>query len=225
MRFMPLLVGLLGLSVSMFSFAPTAAQALTQQLGQGNNIEADFVQYLLDASGSRLQETRGHMILAQPNQFWWQTEDPFAQLLVSNGDQLWIYDEDLEQVTVQKLDLQTTSTPALLLSGNSNDIGAEFNVVMQRGDQGLVFYRLTPKDPESLYQSLRINFKNNKLSEMQIEDAMHQKTSLTFSNVIITPPIDASIFEFKVPENVDVVAMGQLWITIYLASKAKAINH
>jgi outer membrane lipoprotein carrier protein len=210
MRFMPLLVGLLGLSVSMFSFAQTAAQALTQQLGQGNNIEADFVQYLLDASGSRLQETRGHMILAQPNQFWWQTEDPFAQLLVSNGDQLWIYDEDLEQVTVQKLDLQTTSTPALLLSGNSNDIGAEFNVVMQRGDQDLVFYRLTPKDPESLYQSLRINFKNNKLSEMQIEDAMHQKTSLTFSNVIINPPIDASIFEFKVPENVDVVAMGQL---------------
>jgi outer membrane lipoprotein carrier protein len=210
MRFMPLLVGLLGLSVSMFSFAQTAAQALTQQLGQGNNIEADFVQYLLDASGSRLQETRGHMILAQPNQFWWQTEDPFAQLLVSNGDQLWIYDEDLEQVTVQKLDLQTTSTPALLLSGNSNDIGAEFNVVMQRGDQDLVFYRLTPKDPESLYQSLRINFKNNKLSEMQIEDAMHQKTSLTFSNVIINPPIDASIFEFKVPENVDVVVMGQL---------------
>jgi outer membrane lipoprotein carrier protein len=210
MRFMPLLVGLLGLSVSMFSFAQTAAQALTQQLGQGNNIEADFVQYLLDASGSRLQETRGHMILAQPNQFWWQTEDPFAQLLVSNGDQLWIYDEDLEQVTVQKLDLQTTSTPALLLSGNSNDIGAESNVVMQRGDQDLVFYRLTPKDPESLYQSLRINFKNNKLSEMQIEDAMHQKTSLTFSNVIINPPIDASIFEFKVPENVDVVVMGQL---------------
>jgi len=210
MRFMPLLVGLLGLSVSMFSFAQTAAQALTQQLGQGNNIEADFVQYLLDASGSRLQETRGHMILAPPNQFWWQTEDPFAQLLVSNGDQLWIYDEDLEQVTVQKLDLQTTSTPALLLSGNSNDIGAEFNVVMQRGDQDLVFYRLTPKDPESLYQSLRINFKNNKLWEMQIEDAMHQKTSLTFSNVVINPPIDASIFEFKVPENVDVVVMGQL---------------
>lgn len=210
MRFMPLLVGLLGFSMSMFGFAQTAAQALTQQLGQGNNIEADFVQYLLDASGSRLQETRGHMILAQPNQFWWQTEDPFAQLLVSNGDQLWIYDEDLEQVTVQKLDPQRTNTPALLLSGNSKDIGAEFNVVMQRGDQGLVFYRLTPKDPESLYQSLRINFKNNKLLEMQIEDAMHQKTSLSFSNVVINPPIDASLFEFEVPENVDIVTMGQL---------------
>ncbi|HCH33075.1 MAG TPA: outer membrane lipoprotein carrier protein LolA [Oceanospirillaceae bacterium] len=208
--FMRTAVLLLALSCSMVTFGQTAAQALSQQLGQRNNIEADFVQYLLDASGSRLQETHGHMVLAQPNQFWWQTEDPFAQLLVSNGERLWIYDQDLEQVTVQKLDQRTTNTPALLLSGNSKDIGAQFDVVMQRGEAGLVFYRLTPKDPESLYQSLRINFKNGQLLEMQLEDSMHQKTSLSFTNVILNPVIDAALFEFMVPEGVDVVAMGEL---------------
>ena len=191
------------------SSVKTAAQSLGEQLGRQTNIEADFVQYVLDASGSRLQETHGHMVLAQPNQFWWQTEDPFAQLLVSNGKRLWIYDEDLEQVTVQTLDQRSTSTPALLLSGNATDIGAEFDVVMQTGGNGLVFYRLTPKDPESLYQTLRLNFKNNQLLEMQLEDAMNQKTSLTFSNMVLNPQLKENLFEFVIPENVDVLEMDQ----------------
>ena len=206
---MRLAIFLLSITIASASLAQTAAQSLGQQLGRQTNIEADFVQYVLDASGSRLQETHGHMVLAHPNQFWWQTVDPFAQLLVSNGKRLWIYDKDLEQVTVQTLDQRTTSTPALLLSGNGKDIGAEFNVVMKRGDNGLVFYRLTPKDPESLYQTLRLNFKNNQLLEMQLEDAMHQKTSLTFSNMVFNPLIKDDLFNFVIPENIDVLEMDQ----------------
>jgi len=188
----------------------TAAQALGLQLGQQTNIEADFVQYILDASGTRLQETHGHMVLAKPNRFWWQTSDPFAQLLISNGERLWIYDEDLEQVTIQTLDTRTTSTPALLLSGNSEDIGIHFKVVMKRGDNGLVFYRLTPKDPESLYQTLRLNFKDGTLLEMQLEDTMFQKTSLTFSNLVLDPDLPEHLFEFDVPPGTDVIEMDQL---------------
>lgn len=204
-------ISLIGSSLSGPSFAQTAAQSLGEQLGRQKNIEADFVQYVLDASGSRLQETHGHMVLAQPNQFWWKTADPFAQLLVSNGKRLWIYDEDLEQVTVQTLDQRTTSTPALLLSGNSTNIEAEFDVIMKRGDSGLVFYQLTPKDPESLYETLRLNFKNNQLLEMQLDDAMNQKTSLTFSNMVFNPQLKDGLFEFVVPENTDVLEMDPLW--------------
>tara|TARA_B110000503_G_scaffold26807_2_gene42382 strand:- start:1952 stop:2590 length:639 start_codon:yes stop_codon:yes gene_type:complete len=203
-------ISLIGSTFSGPSFAQTAAQSLGEQLGHQTNIEADFVQYVLDASGSRLQETHGHMVLAQPNQFWWQTADPFAQLLVSNGKRLWIYDEDLEQVTVQTLDQRTTSTPALLLSGNSTNIEAQFDVIMKRGNSGLVFYRLTPKDPESLYQTLRLNFKNNQLLEMQLEDTMNQKTSLTFSNMVFNPQLKDGLFEFVVPENTDVLEMDPL---------------
>ncbi|MEZ7819353.1 outer membrane lipoprotein chaperone LolA [Candidatus Njordibacter sp. Uisw_039] len=207
---MRLAVFLLSVTLAGASLAQTAAQSLGQQLGRQTNIEADFVQYMLDASGSRLQETHGHMVLSQPNQFWWQTADPFSQLLVSNGKRLWIYDEDLEQVTIQTLDQRATSTPALLLSGNSTDIEAEFNVVMNRGDNGLVFYRLTPRDPESLYQTLRLNFKNNQLLEMQLEDAMQQKTSLTFSNMVFNPQLKEGLFEFVIPEGTDVIEMDQL---------------
>ena len=206
---MRLAVFLLSISLAGTSLAQTAAQSLGQQLGEQTNIEADFVQYVLDASGSRLQETHGHMVLAQPNQFWWKTEDPFAQLLVSNGHLLWVYDEDLEQVTVQTLDQRTTNTPALLLSGNGADIGAEFDVVMKRGDNGLVFYRLTPKDPESLYQTLRLNFKDNQLLEMQLEDSMHQKTSLSFSNMVFNPQLEEGLFEFVIPKNTDLIELDK----------------
>jgi len=206
---MKLAVFIFSITMASVCAAQTAAQSLSEQLGRQTNIEADFVQYVLDASGSRLQETHGHMVLAQPNQFWWQTADPFAQLIVSNGKRLWIYDKDLEQVTVQSLDQRTTSTPALLLSGNSTDIGDEFTVVMKRTDNGLVLYRLTPKDPESLYQTLRLNFKNNQLIEMQLEDSMYQKTSLIFSNMVFNPKIEGGLFEFVVPENIDVFELSQ----------------
>jgi|TARA_B110001469_G_scaffold77132_1_gene73040 outer membrane lipoprotein carrier protein len=207
---MRLIMFVFTVTLAGFSLAQTAAQSLGEQLGRQSNMEADFVQYVMDASGSRLQETHGHMVLAQPNRFWWQTADPFAQLLVSNGKQLWIYDEDLEQVTVQTLDPSTTATPALLLSGNSTNIEAEFDVVMQRGSDDLVLYQLKPKNPESLYQALRLNFKNNQLLEMQLEDTMHQKTSLIFSNMVLNPQIEDHLFEFTIPEGADVLQMDRL---------------
>jgi len=207
---MRLAVFIMSICLSGLSLAQTAAQSLGKQLGHQTNIEADFVQYVLDASGSRLQETHGHMVLAQPNRFWWQTQDPFAQLIVSNGKQLWVYDNDLEQVTVQALDHRTTNTPALLLSGNGTNIGEKFTVVMKRADNGLVLYHLTPKDPESLYQTLRLNFKNNQLLEMQLEDSMYQKTSLIFSNLVLNPNIIDDLFEFVAPKGVDVLELDQL---------------
>jgi outer membrane lipoprotein carrier protein len=195
--------------IASFSHAQSAVDALSQQLVKQQKLEAKFVQYVLDASGSRLQETHGEMILWAPNQFWWQTQDPFAQLIVSNGQRLWIYDKDLEQVTVQPVDNRTTSTPALLLSGNGQDIDKEFVVEMAQTEDGLTLYRLIPKDPESLYQSLRLNFKNDQLLEMQIQDTLFQKTSLIFSDVVVNPMIDESIFQFVVPKGVDLVEMGQ----------------
>ena len=195
--------------IASFSHAQSAVDALSQQLVKQQKLEAKFVQYVLDASGSRLQETHGEMILWAPNRFWWQTQDPFAQLIVSNGQRLWIYDKDLEQVTVQPIDNRTTSTPALLLSGNGQDIDKEFVVEMAQTEDGLTLYRLIPKDPESLYQSLRLNFKNDQLLEMQIQDTLFQRTSLIFSDVVVNPMIDESIFQFVVPKGVDLVEMGQ----------------
>src|SRR5690606_35728590 len=99
-----------------------AAQRLTELLNQAQTLTARFSQLTLDGSGSRLQETSGELALKRPGQFRWHTDAPLEQLLVSNGKQIWLYDPDLEQVTIQTLDQRLSHTPALLLSGDVSQI-------------------------------------------------------------------------------------------------------
>jgi len=195
------------LSVSAVAFAVTSAQILTQKLGAYQSLQADFVQYLLDASGSRLQETRGHMQLLQPNRFYWQTEDPFAQTIVSDGQQVWIYDPDLVQVTLQKLDTRSTATPALLLSGDNQAIGEQFDVFLHEGDNGLQQFNLKPKDPDSLYANIRLYFIGDELTQMQVVDTLEQKTAMHFQNLQANPSIPMQRFTFEVPADTDLIDM------------------
>ena len=197
---------------SLFSvnlWAASAAQVLTQQLGKYHSLSADFVQYLLDASGSRLQETTGSMVLSQPNRFYWQTQDPFAQTIVSNGESVWIYDPDLEQVTLQQLDTRTTATPALLLSGDNQAIGEQFKIRMTANNDGLQQFELRPKDTESLYTYIRLYFLHGNLQQMQLVDSLDQKTAMHFSNLEPNPQIGSGNFEFQVPAGTDVIDMRQ----------------
>jgi outer membrane lipoprotein carrier protein len=180
---------------------------LAKKLGAYQSLEADFVQYLLDASGSRLQETRGTMQLLQPNRFYWQTEDPFAQTIVSDGEQVWIYDPDLEQVTLQLLDTRSTATPALLLSGDNQAIGEQFNVLLFEGANGLEQFDLKPKDAESLYANIRLYFQNDELTQMQVVDTLEQKTAMHFQNLQANPSIPKQRFIFDVPADTDVIDM------------------
>ena len=204
-----LLTVALGILFAGSLWAATAAQQLTTQLGKYHSLKADFVQYLLDASGSRLQETTGFMMLSQPNQFFWQTEDPFAQTIVSNGESVWMYDPDFEQVTLQLLDTRTTATPALLLSGDNQAIGEQFNVRMTDNKDGLQQFELRPKDPDSLYTYIRLYFMHGDLQQMQLVDSLDQKTAMHFSNLVSNPTIDAGRFEFRVPQGSDVMDMRQ----------------
>lgn len=190
-------------------WAASAAQQLTSQLGKYHSLQADFIQYLLDASGSRLQETTGSMILSQPNRFYWQTEDPFAQTIVSNGKQVWIHDPDLEQVTIQTLDTRTTSTPALLLSGNHSAIGEQFHIRLSDNNDGLKQFDLRPKDPDSLYTYIRLYFLHGDLQQMQLVDSLDQKTAMHFSNLHANAALADNLFEFSLPAGVDIIDMRQ----------------
>jgi len=195
------------LCVPALAIAATSAQLLAQKLGAYQSLQADFVQYLLDASGSRLQETRGHMQLLQPNRFYWQTEDPFAQTIVSDGQQVWIYDPDLEQVTLQKLDTRSTATPALLLSGDKQAIGEHFDVLLHEGDNGLQQFNLKPKDTDSLYANIRLYFIDDELTQMQVVDTLEQKTAMHFHNLQANPSIPIARFTFEVPTDTDLIDM------------------
>ena len=144
------------------------------------------------------------MSLKRPGQFRWHTDAPMEQLLVSNGETIWLYDPDLMQVTIQKMDQRLTHTPALLLSGDVSKIAESFDITLKEGGN-VVDFILKPKAADSLFESLRLSFRGGMINDMQLIDNVGQRTNILFLGVKMNPPVAASQFTFEVPEGVDVI--------------------
>ena len=181
-----------------------AVQKLTQLLNQAQTITARFSQLTLDGGGTQLQETAGQLALKRPELFRWHTDEPMEQLLVSNGEKVWLYDPDLEQVTIQTLDQRLTHTPALLLSGDVSKISENFEISHKEGGNVIDFI-LKPKSKDSLFDSLRLSFRDSVLNDMQLIDSIGQRTNILFLNVKMNEPLDDKQFSFDIPAGADVI--------------------
>ncbi len=181
-----------------------AVQKLTQLLNQAQTITARFSQLTLDGSGTQLQETAGQLALKRPGLFRWHTDEPMEQLLVSNGEKVWLYDPDLEQVTIQTLDQRLTHTPALLLSGDVSKISENFEISHKEGGNVIDFI-LKPKSKDSLFDSLRLSFRDSVLNDMQLIDSIGQRTNILFLSVKMNEALDDKQFSFDIPEGADVI--------------------
>ncbi|HBX53995.1 outer membrane lipoprotein chaperone LolA [Pseudomonas sp. UBA2684] len=191
-------------SVSVLADDEVAVQRLTQLLNQAQTITARFSQLTLDGSGTQLQETAGQLALKRPGLFRWHTDEPMEQLLVSNGKKVWLYDPDLEQVTIQTLDQRLTHTPALLLSGDVSKIRENFEISFKEGGN-VVDFILKPKSKDTLFDSLRLSFRSGVLNDMQLIDSIGQRTNILFLNVKMNETLDNAQFSFDVPEGADVI--------------------
>lgn len=179
-------------------------QRLTQLLGQAQTLTARFSQLTLDGSGTQLQESAGELTLKRPGLFRWHTDEPMEQLLVSDGKKVWLWDPDLEQVTIQTLDQRLTHTPALLLSGDVSKIGENFEV-SHKETGGVVDFVLKPKAKDTLFDNLRLSFRNGVINDMQLIDSVGQRTNILFFGVKMNQKVDVAQFTFKVPEGADVI--------------------
>ncbi|GHB04929.1 outer membrane lipoprotein chaperone LolA [Modicisalibacter luteus] len=181
-----------------------AAERLTHLLEPLKTYSADFDQQILDGSGQRLQEASGHIWLSRPGQFRWEVEAPYHQVVVSNGQEVYLYDPDLEQVTIQPLDTRVTHTPALLLSGKANALTENYEVSRQQ--QGTTeTFTLLPKSPDTLFEDLKLTFRGEQLRGLQMSDSTGQRTAIAFADVEANAPVESSRFEFNVPEGTDVI--------------------
>ncbi|MFC2971327.1 outer membrane lipoprotein chaperone LolA [Azotobacter bryophylli] len=203
------LVRLLLLSALTLVLLPVQAdersiQRLTQLLNQAQTLTARFSQLTLDGSGTQLQESAGELALKRPGLFRWHTDEPMEQLLVSNGQKVWLYDPDLQQVTIQTLDQRLTHTPALLLSGDVSKIGENFEITHKEAG-GVVDFILKPKAKDTLFDNLRLSFRNGVVNDMQLIDSVGQRTNILFFGVKMNQKIDAAQFVFKVPAGADVI--------------------
>lgn len=204
MRMRSLLLVTVIMLVSFAARAQDPAAELTQRLESLRSLSADFVQLIQDPSGQKVQETHGVMSLQKPGRFYWQAQQPFPQTLVSDGETLWLYDPDLEQVTIRPMDERVTHTPALLLSGSAKALTQNFEVSRDERE-GTVSYTLHPTTEDTLFEVLRMSFKQDRLVSIQMEDSLGQRTLVELHNVQYNMAIPAARFDFEIPDGVDVI--------------------
>jgi outer membrane lipoprotein carrier protein len=199
------------LLVSALAFTAVSAHAdskdvarLTQLLEKSQTLTARFSQLTLDGTGTQLQETAGDMSLQRPGLFYWHTDAPQEQLMVSNGKKVSLWDPDLRQVTIKTLDQRLTQTPALLLSGDVSKISESFDISAKEAG-GVIDFILKPKTKDTLFDSLRLSFRNGIINDMQLVDSVGQRTNILFTGVKANEPIPASKFVFDIPKGADVI--------------------
>jgi outer membrane lipoprotein carrier protein len=194
-------------STALGAAAPTAqsGQKRVESFLQGlDGLQAQFKQVLSDRNGQSLEEASGTLAISRPDRFRWDYREPYQQVIVADGARIWIYDSDLEQVTVRKLDETLSATPAMLLSGRSN-LADNFNVTQSTQDGPVEWIRMEPRRDDTDFKWVRLGFEGAVLKYMQLADKLGQTTSLEFSKVERNPPLDPSRFTFTVPPGADVI--------------------
>jgi outer membrane lipoprotein carrier protein len=169
-----------------------------------DTFSSGFEQTLLNELGEELERSVGALYVERPGKFHWAYWEPFPQLIISDGRSLWIYDEDLEQVTIRDVTASIDDSPAALLGGDV-DVDAHYVVIDAGETEGVQWIELTPRDIESQYETVRLGFREGDLAGMELFDNLGQKTRIAFQDVRRNPPLEKGLFEFSAPEGVDVV--------------------
>jgi len=167
-------------------------------------LQADFRQVLRDGQGRLIEESRGVLAIHRPNRFRWDYTAPHEQTIVADGKKLWLYDVDLEQVTVRPMEQSLAGTPAVLLSG-SEDLRASFKVERTDSKGKTTVVTLVPKRSDTDFKRVRISMVDKKLTAMELSDRLGQSTTLEFSNLQRNVPIADVRFVFTPPAGVDVI--------------------
>ena len=166
--------------------------------------KAEFEQKIFDGNKKLVQESRGTFLFQRPGKFRWTYVKPYAQLIVGDGTRVWVFDEDLNQVTVRKLDQALGSTPAALLAGN-NEVVKAFKLTDRGVRDGLEWLEAAPRDTESNFDSVRMGFGFSGLEVMELHDNFGQTTVLRFTTFQRNPALDAGSFRFTPPKGADVI--------------------
>jgi outer membrane lipoprotein carrier protein len=165
---------------------------------------ADFEQQVFDRSGKRVQQSSGQFVFLRPGKFRWTYAKPFPQLIVGDGERVWIHDRDLDQVTVHRMARAIGSTPAALLAGAS-DIENAFDLKDAGTRDGLAWLEATPRAREGGFERVRLGLGVAGVEAMELVDHFGQTTVLRFSNIARNPKLEGTEFRFTPPPGADVL--------------------
>src|SRR6266850_1508781 len=189
-------------------FSVTAEAAAIERfktfLRSTQSARADFEQKVHDRDGKLVQESKGRFVFLRPGRFRWVYAKPVDQLIVGDGERVWIYDRDLNQVTVRRISKALGSTPAALLAGSS-DIEKAFELSDAGERDGLEWLEAKPKEKEAGFERIRMGFGVAGVQAMELTDHFGQTTLLRFSGLIRNPKVDPAEFRFEPPKGADVL--------------------
>lgn len=200
-----------------FALALVLALAALPALAQGASLErfqqflrttqsttANFEQKVFDRNRKLVQESSGRFAFLRPGRFRWTYDKPFAQLIVGDGERVWVYDRDLNQVTVRRIAKALGSTPAALLAGAS-DVDKAFDLAEGGDRDGLAWVDAKPKDKDAGFERIRLGMSVSGIEAMELVDNFGQTTLLRFTKLVRNPQIDPETFRFTPPKGADVL--------------------
>jgi outer membrane lipoprotein carrier protein len=165
---------------------------------------ADFEQQVFDREKKLVQRSTGSFTLQRPGRFRWSYAQPYAQLIVGDGKRVWIYDEDLNQVTVRAMAQALGSTPAALLAGAA-EVERAFELADAGARDGLEWLEATPREREAGFERIRLGMGTVGVQAMELTDHFGQTTLLRFTNIARNPRVDPDAFRFVPPKGADVL--------------------
>lgn len=204
MKFQKLTVCVFLLLGSLAAKAEPGSNLLEKFLSKTRTLQAEFKQELHDNHGFLLQESAGTFSLQRPGKFHWDYVRPYPQKIISNGTKIWIYDSELEQVSVKKYDQVLTGAPVLLLD-KQKPLDEDFTISDLGKQQGLFWVKLEPKSTENDFKQIKIAMDGERLHTMKLIDNFDQTTTLVFSSLQTNLKLSQDLFEFTPPSGTDIV--------------------
>jgi outer membrane lipoprotein carrier protein len=174
-------------------------------LQQTTTARAHFAQIVLDSNMKMLQQVTGTMQFSRPGRFRWEYDKPYEQLIVGDGTRVWLYDKDLNQVTVRRVDRALGSSPAALLAG-SNEIEKDYVLRSLSSRDGLEWLEAVPRTRDTAFERINLGFGRSGLEAMELRDQFGQITVIKFSTIERNAKLAPELFRFTPPKGVDVIS-------------------
>lgn len=167
-------------------------------------MKAQFKQTVLDSKGRKLQEVTGIMQLLRPGKFRWDYQKPYVQLIIGDGEKIWLFDPELNQVTVRSLEKMLGSSPAALLAGSA-EVEKAFELKDAGRQDELEWVEATPREKDGSFDHVLLGFREDQLAEMELHDNFGQTTVIEFLRIERNPKLNPRSFKFIPPPNADVI--------------------
>lgn len=186
--------------------AATRSPDLVNMLEAVKTMQADFTQIVYDDHGKSVQTSYGRMAMQRPGKFRWEVKKPIPQLIIANESRLWIYDPDLQQVTIRSLNQGSGGAPALLLSHVNSALDQDFVVKpLPKKLSAETSFELIPKQRGNMFASIQMDFTHKQISAMRLRDQLGHITLIRFADAKINQSLPPSLFNFKASAQVDVI--------------------